>query len=519
MVLADLGTKIQSALSRLNRTTIVDDATFNLILKEICGALLESDVNVKLVQQLRKNVQTSVSLYEGSAGTNRRRLIQKTVIDQLIHMLEPETVPYVMKKGKPNVIMFVGLQGSGKTTSIAKFAHYYQRKGWKTCMVCADTFRAGAFDQLKQNATKLRIPFYGSYTEADPVRIAEEGVGQFRAENYEVIIVDTSGRHKQELDLFSEMQEVSVAVNPDDIVFVMDSTIGQAVFDQARAFRETVKVGSVIITKLDGHAKGGGALSAVAATDSPITFYGTGEHFADFERFNPQSFISRLLGMGDIRGLIEEVKTSGALDNQEDLINKVSKGIFTLRDMYDQFQTIMKMGPISKVMSMIPGMPAALSAGMSGQNEEEGGKRLRRFMYMMDSMTDQELDCLVSLSPSRQMRIAKGSGCHPADVEILLQCHKQFSSVISRMGKSGLMKQGDANLSKQMQRNPQAVMEKLTKAIDPRVLQQMGGPQGMMNMMKQMQQNMGGAGGGMGDMSEMMKMMGGGGMPKGFPGF
>lgn len=378
-------------------------------------------------------------------------------------------------------------QGSGKTTSIAKFAHYYQRKGWKTCMVCADTFRAGAFDQLKQNSTKLRIPFYGSYTEADPVRIAEEGVRQFRAEHYELILVDTSGRHKQEADLFSEMQEVAAAVKPDDIVFVMDSSIGQAVHDQALAFRQAVAVGSVIITKLDGHAKGGGALSAVSATGSPIIFYGTGEHFGDFEAFNAQSFVSRLMGMGDIRGLMEEVKTSGMLDNQEEMVQKFQKGVFTLRDLYKQFQGVMKMGPLGKVMSMIPGMAGMEQMLNMAGGEEESTKRLRRFLFMMDSMTDAELDGLVQLTPSRQSRVARGSGCQIYEVEFLLKCHKQFSGVVSRVGKSGLMKGGDGALNKQMARNPNAVMQQLSKAMDPRMMQQMGGPQGMMRMMQQMQ--------------------------------
>ncbi|DAZ96753.1 TPA: hypothetical protein N0F65_012330 [Lagenidium giganteum] len=483
-----MGSKLQNALGKLNRITVVDDEVLNTILKEICGALLESDVQVKLVRQLRDNVKLAVNLEDSSAGTNRRRLIQKTVVDQLIQMLEPEAKPYKMKKGQSNVVMFVGLQGSGKTTSIAKYAHYYQRKGWKTCMVCADTFRAGAFDQLKQNATKLRIPFYGSYTEADPVRIAEEGVAQFRAEHYELILVDTSGRHKQEADLFAEMREVAAAVKPDDVVFVMDSSIGQAVYDQASAFRQTVDVGSVIITKLDGHAKGGGALSAVAATGSPIIFYGTGEHFADFEDFNAQSFVSRLMGMGDIRGLMEEVKHSGMLENQEEMVQKFQKGVFTLRDMYKQFESVMKMGPLSKVMQMIPGLPQGMSQMLNmGGGEEENTKRLRRFLYMMDSMTDAELDGATQINASRQMRIARGSGCQVYEVEFLLKCHKQFSQVVSRMGKSGLMKAGDAALGKQMARNPNAVMQQLSKAMDPKMMAQMGGAQNMMRMVKQMQ--------------------------------
>lgn len=502
MVLAELGSKIQAALSRLNQTTIVDEEVFNLILKEICGALLESDVNVKLVMTLRNAVKAAVSLENTPAGSNRRRLIQRAVMTELTAMLQPRNnTAYTMKKGATNVIMFVGLQGSGKTTTIAKFAHYYQRKGWKTCMVCADTFRAGAFDQLKQNATKLRIPFYGSYTEADPVRIAEDGVTQFRKEKYEIIIVDTSGRHKQESDLFDEMQDVARVVSPDDVVFVMDSSIGQAVSEQAMAFRDAVSVGSVIITKLDGHAKGGGALSAVSATNSPITFYGTGEHFTDFSIFDASSFVSRLLGCGDMKGLMEEVKDAGMLENQEAMVERLSQGVFTYRDMYDQFKNLMKLGPLSKVVGMMPGMGALMKGAT--MNDADGSEKLKKFIYLMDSMTNAELDGEVVLSESRRGRISKGAGVPIAEMDMLVQAHKQFATTVGRLGKSGLMGgQKNNPLLDNMSRNPAAAMQQLSKVMDPAMMAQMGGAQGMMKMMQQFQ-----AGGASGP----------GGFPSGFP--
>lgn len=220
----------------------------------------------------------------------------QAVIEEFVSMLSSDREPFTPKKGRCNVIMFVGLQGAGKTTTCTKFAYHYQRKGWRTALICADTFRAGAFDQLKQNAAKVKIPFFGSYSEANAVRVAAEGVAKFKEGKYDIIIVDTSGRHKQEESLFEEMRLIYEAVQPDDVVFVMDSHIGQACYDQAAAFKKAVDVGSVIITKLDGHARGGGALAAVAATDSPIIFIGHGEHFDDFERFDAQSFVSRLLG-------------------------------------------------------------------------------------------------------------------------------------------------------------------------------------------------------------------------------
>lgn len=256
------------------------------MLKEVCAALLEADVNIRLVKQLRENVRAVIDFEEMAGGLNKRRMIQSAVFKELVKLVDPSVKPYQPVKGRANVIMFVGLQvcipirvpvflgshhlhnnllllqGSGKTTTCTKLAYHYQKKNWKSCLVCADTFRAGAYDQIKQNATKARIPFYGSYTEVDPVIIAQDGVDMFKKEGFEMIIVDTSGRHKQEESLFEEMLAVATAVQPDNIIFVMDATIGQACEAQARAFKEKVDIGSVIITKLDGHAKGGGALSA-----------------------------------------------------------------------------------------------------------------------------------------------------------------------------------------------------------------------------------------------------------------
>uniref|UniRef100_A0A7S1TR72 Signal recognition particle 54 kDa protein n=1 Tax=Phaeomonas parva TaxID=124430 RepID=A0A7S1TR72_9STRA len=510
MVLGELGSKITNALHRLQASTIVDEEVLTTMLADISRALLEADVNVRLVGEFREKVKIKVNLADSAAGMNRRKVIQRAVFEELTSMLDAGVVPYKPRKGRPNVIMFVGLQGSGKTTTVAKVAHFYQRKGWRTAMVCADTFRAGAFDQLKQNATKLRCPFYGSYTEADPVRIAEEGVAQFRADNYEIIIVDTSGRHRQEDALFEEMQEIRAAVEPDHIILVVDGTQGQAVFAQASAFNDSVDVGAVVLTKLDGHAKGGGALGAVAATSSPIQFLGTGEHFDDLDIFVPSSFVSRLLGMGDVRGLMEELKEVVDEEKQEELAERFSKGQFTLRDMYEQFQSVMKLGPIGKVMGMLPGMPSHLLGG-GGPGGDQSTERVKRFMTMMDSMTDAELDGQMDKdlenSPSRIERIAYGSGSHPLEVQMLLRTHKQFEGVVKKMGKSSLMRGNDEQLAKQMARNPKQVLGQISKAMNPRMLAQMGGAQNVMQMMKEMSKMDGGGGpGGMPDLQGMFGM-------------
>jgi len=366
MVLAELGGKLRESLRKLHVNSSggsLSTQQLNALLSDITRALIEADVNVKLCMSLRENIKNKVEpLLEddedvGDNETNNDgpqddkkakqllKLVQKTIVEELTNLLSTTTKPYVLRRGHSNIVLFVGLQGAGKTTTIAKVAHYYsKRKHWKVAMVCADTFRAGAFDQLRQNAAKLRIPFYGSYTEADPVKIAQDGVDQFVKDKYELILVDTSGRHKQEQSLLEEMQEISAVVNPHNTILVMDATQGQAVYDQAIAFHNAVNVGSVIVTKLDGHAKGGGALSAVAATQSPILFLGNGEHFDDLDPFDAESFVSQLLGFGNVKGLMEAMKDSTDKKQQQELMDKMAKGQFTLRDMYNQFERVMNMG-------------------------------------------------------------------------------------------------------------------------------------------------------------------------------
>ncbi|CAO3649228.1 unnamed protein product [Cunninghamella echinulata] len=437
-------------------------------------------------------------------------------MDELFNLVDPGAEPYKPMKKKANIFMMVGLQGAGKTTTCTKLASYYQRKGWKVALVCADTFRAGAFDQLKQNATKAKIPYYGSYTETDPVAIALEGVEKFKNDKFEIIIVDTSGRHKQEIELFEEMKQISAAVEPDSTIFVMDGTIGQAAESQAKAFKEAANFGSIIMTKMDGHAKGGGAISAVAATQSPIVFIGTGEHLHDLDRFEPKPFIRKMLGMGDMRDLVEKVQDM-KLDQNKNLMENIKQGQYSLRDMYEQFQQISKMGPLSKIMGAIPGMPADMLAG----SEEEGSNRIKRMMCIMDSMTDKELDGDAKQfqdNRTRLIRVAKGSGTSVHEVEEILQQYQRFAEMVKTMGgKNGLMnnlptdpKKINKNNPRQMQ-NMARAQQQMMNMIPPQYLEQMGGMQGLQNLAKNMLGGGGGGGRGRGqmpDMSQLMKMFG-----------
>ena len=485
MVLVSLGNRIIGALNSWTRATILDEKILNEMLLEICKALLEADVNVLLVKKLRENLKNRINLEEMAGGLNKRKVVQMAVFDELVNLLDPGVPQWKPVKKKKNVIMFVGLQGAGKTTTCTKLAYHYHRKGWKTALVCADTFRAGAFDQLKQNAAKARIAFYGSYTESDPVKIAQEGVEKFKQENFDLIIIDTSGRHKQETSLFEEMLAISNTVQPDNIIFVMDASIGHACDAQARAFKQMVDIGSVIITKLDGHAKGGGALSAVAATHSPIIFIGTGEHIDDLEPFETNSFVSKLLGMGDLKGLIDRVEEMN-LDDQKELVANLMKGRFTIRDMYEQFQNLMSMGPLGQVMGMIPGF----SGQMSKEGERESAKRMRRLMTIMDSMSDHELDHpdgykLFKKEATRKQRVARGSGVHPMEVVALLDQYDKFKKmIVSKSFKPMIGQQNNKYLS------PKEIKQmaiEMAKTMHPFVIQQYGGLPGLEKLLQSMQ--------------------------------
>lgn len=500
MVLGELGSKIGAAMRKVVSSKQVDESLLEEMLQEMTDALAAADVDVDLTSQFRSAVKKKVNLKDMPAGLNKRKVIQKAVMEELVRLVDPGKKPFAPKKGKINVIMFVGLQGAGKTTTITKFGYHYRRKGWKVGLVCADTFRAGAYAQLKQNAVKAKIAFYGSHTETDPVKAAREGVDEFRKERYEIILVDTSGRHKQEEGLFKEMQQISDQVKPDDIVFVLDASIGQAARPQAEAFRDAVDVGSVIITKMDGHAKGGGALSAVAATGSPIVFLGTGEHFNELDVFNSESFVRRLLGMGDMVQLVETFKDAGLEEKSKALMTKLETGEkFSLRDMREQFESVLSLGPLSKLMQMMPGMAQQM---MPPGQEAESKKRLKKFMTILDSMTDQELDDpdVICASSSRIRRVAYGSGAHLVEVHALLEQFLQMQKLVGKMaGMESQMKQHGMRAPK----NLANATSQIANMMDPRIIQQMGGVEGLSALMKQM--------GGDDMMSNLANMMGGAG--------
>ncbi|KAL4459829.1 hypothetical protein ABPG74_003355 [Tetrahymena malaccensis] len=429
MVLNDLGKKINDALQKLNKDYNFDESQIKKALKEIQLALLQSDVNVNYVKQLSDNILQKFKMEEGQM-INKKKVIQQSVVQELTKMLDSKKQPFQLKRGKPNVIMFVGLQGAGKTTTCAKYANYWKKKGWRTSLICADTFRAGSFNQLYQLAMKIRVPFYGNITETDPVAIAVEGVKILQKQNSEIIIIDTSGRHMQESELFDEMKQIYSAVCPNECIFVMDGSNGQACFNQAQAFKKAVEVGSVILTKLDGHSKGGGALSAVAATESPVIFLGTGEHIDDLESFKAESFVRRLLGLEDFKHMIEAVSEVVDIKSQKQSLKQIQKGQFTLRDLQQNYKSILKMGSLNQFMGMIPGIQNISQGQIS---EKEQIDRIKKSLIIMDSMSEDELDGITQITQKQLFRISKGSGQPIEKVNQLIEEQKIFTRTLKKV--------------------------------------------------------------------------------------
>jgi signal recognition particle subunit SRP54 len=322
--------------------------------------------------------------------------------------------------------MLVGIQGSGKTTAAAKLSRYFQKRGLKPAVICADTFRPGAYAQLQQLANRINVPLYGDPKSRDPIKIVNEGLKQFGEKD--VVIVDTSGRHKEEQELIKEMKTLEKNIKPDEVMLVVDGTIGQQALIQAKAFNEATPIGSILVTKLDGSARGGGALSAVAATGAPIKFIGTGEKIEDIEAFVPSRFVGRLLGMGDLETLLDKVREAEVIV-PEKKAKAILSGKFTLTDMYEQFEAVKGMGTFKKLMKMIPGMSYNIPDDMLNTAED----RLEKWRVMIQSMTPEEKDNPKIFNASRMKRVARGSGRGEKEVKELLKQYVMMRRMLKTM--------------------------------------------------------------------------------------
>ena len=416
-VFSKLGEALHAALKKVSGSGVVDEKAVKELTRDIQRALLQSDVNVQLVFELSKRIEEKVLSEKLPPGITRREQIIKVIYDELTMILGEKNVPLELVPERSNVIVLVGIQGSGKTTSVGKLAKYLTGKGNKVAIVAGDTFRLGAYKQLEQIASQIEVPFYGDPDAKDSTKLIKQGVSKFREQGYQVILVDTAGRHKEENSLMKEMKEIIQAIKPDEVILVLDGTVGQQAAAQAQVFKENTNIGSILVTKLDGSAKGGGALSAVAAIGVPIKFIGTGEKMDDLEKFNPPAFVGRLLGIPDIEGLVEKVKEAEVAPTKEQ-VQMFLKGKFTLMDFMEQMKSFSKIGTLDKLIGYM-----GLGPKLPKEAQELAEIRMERWKAEMQSMTKKELNDPKIISGSRVTRIARGSGTTPKDVKELL---KQF---------------------------------------------------------------------------------------------
>ncbi len=423
-MLSGLQSGLRNAVKRLIGADAVDEAAVKEFVKDLQRTLLQADVNVKLVLQISTRIEQRALQEKLPPGLPRKDHVVKILYEELSSVLGEET-EFTIPPDKTTIILMVGIQGSGKTTVTAKLARHLSKRGHQVGVVCADTFRPGALIQLRMLCEKINVPVYGDQKAKDSVKTASDGVKHFKDDGKNAIIVDTAGRHKEEKGLLQEMQQISSHLNTDRVLLVIDGTIGQQCFSQAEAFHRTVPVGGIVVTKLDGAAKGGGALAAAAATGARIVFIGTGERVDDLELFSPTRFVGRLLDMGDLKALLERVKDL-ELEADAEKLQRIASGKMTIDDLYYQLEQIKKMGSLRKMLELIPGF----SSAVQDQDVEGLEERMRYWKVIIQSMTRGERQNPDTLNASRIHRIAVGSGTRERDVKEMMSRYKQAKSMM-----------------------------------------------------------------------------------------
>lgn len=465
MVLENFGTSLDILIRKIRRLPKVDKNAIDGILKELQRALLMADVNVEICLTITEKIKKQATDTKINSRVDRQDFIIKLLHDELIAVLGGKEAPKRIKTGKQSIILMIGIQGSGKTTTVGKLAKYYQKRGYRIGVICTDTWRPGAYDQLAQTLDPLGIDHFGMPEEKNALKIAKKGLKHYQKvkgkDQKDLLIVDTAGRHSQEADLMAEMQKLENIIKPNETILVIDGTLGQQAFSQAQAFAKTTHVGSIIVTKLDGSAKGGGALSAAAAAGAPIKFIGVGERVDDLEPFVPTAFIGSLMGVPDLEGLMKKIEELG-IEPDDDQIDRLKKGRFTLEDMYQQFIALRKMGGFSKVLSMLGGQ------NLPKEAKEMAEGNLDRVQVIIQSCTQEEKDDPNMIKKTRITRIAKGSGTTYTEVKGLL---KQWSAMNTMM-KGMLGKKRRGKRGQQMPGMP-GMDGELPKGMDLQQAQQM----------------------------------------------
>jgi len=417
-MLDNLKTNLRAAIKKIVRSSTVDEELIKELAKDVQRALLQADVNVKLVLEISKNIEQRSLNETLPPGLSRKDHIVKILYDELAKLLGSEN-QFSFKADKLNKVLMLGIQGSGKTSTTSKLAKFLTKQGYKVGVIGADTYRPAALTQLKTMCENAKIEVYGEEKNKDSPEIVKNGLKHFGKSNFDIILIDTAGRHKEEKELLDEMTKINKAANPDLALLIIDGTIGQQCHSQAEAFHKVVPVGGIVITKLDSSAKGGGAIAASSATGAQIMYVGTGERIDDIEQFSPTRFVGRLLGMGDIQAVLDLAKR---LETEADEVRlkRISSGKMNMDDFYYQLEEVTKVGSLRSFMDNMPGLAGAVKEDQLDKMED----RVEKWRYIIQSMTKNEKEDPDIINASRIKRIARGSGWPEHEVKELLKNYK-----------------------------------------------------------------------------------------------
>jgi signal recognition particle subunit SRP54 len=428
----NLTDKLQAVFRRLGKRGVLRESDVDEVLREIRLALLEADVHYKVVKDFISRVRERAVGVEVSKSLSPAQQVVKIVHQELVSTLgEPERLE--LKGPAPHVIMVVGLQGSGKTTTVAKLARYLGKGGYLPLMVASDTYRPAAVTQLEVLGRQLELPVYSEKECVSPPQICVDGVREARRRGYDVVILDTAGRLQIDDEMMAEVEAVKRAAKPAETLLVADAMTGQEAVNIAAGFQQRIGLTGLILSKVDGDARGGAAISMRAVTNVPIKFLGTGEKTDALEVFHPDRLASRILGMGDVLTLIERAEATFDQEQAEKLGRKLVEAKFDLEDFLEQLQQVKTMGPLSQILDLMPGM-GGLARNISPEATDQQFKRIEAIIL---SMTPQERHKPRILNSSRKKRIARGSGTTVPEVNALLKQFRQMQQVMKQLRRGG----------------------------------------------------------------------------------
>lgn len=435
-MLETLSSKLRESLEKIAHLGVVDKSAVEELVRDIQRALLASDVDVDLVFKLSEQIKNKALQEKLPAGLTRKEHVIKVVYEELTNILGKEKAVIELK---PKKILLLGLFGSGKTSTAAKVARFYQKKGLKPALVCCDVVRPAAYEQLQQLAAKIDVPFYGEKNEKDSSKVLKNAMKKVQSD---VLIVDSSGRNALDQELIKEIKSISDLLIPDERILVIPADIGQAAKEQANAFHNALGITDVIVTKLDATAKGGGALTACHETGAKVKFITVGETAEDLDLYDPQKFVARLIGFPDLETLLEKAKS--ALDEKK--AEKIIKGDFDLDDFYSQVEGMQKMGPLSGVLDM---MGLGKMAGKVPGGLEVHEQKMKKWKYALQSMTKEEKTRPEVINSPRISRIAKGSGCTESDVRELISNYNRVKKLMKTISPAKLKRSGMGGMFRQ----------------------------------------------------------------------